>query len=122
MRITWTLMAFLCLLLAGCKGDSPLVGRWKLEPSAEARSSPQGAPTVSLEFKEDGTFSMLLVSEGRSDTLTGQYKLEGKTLTMTPTSEGGKPSSDPPEVITMSEDMKSFPAPGASHMGNMVRE
>jgi hypothetical protein len=123
MRPIWTLLACFCLLVAGgCGGGNSLVGKWRLEPSAEVKSSPQGAPTVSLEFKEDNTFSMLLVWGARSDTMTGTYTLNGKTLTMTPNSEGGKESHDKPDVITLSDDMKSFPAPGAGGMGMMVKQ
>jgi len=129
MRILLTLLAGILLsLVIGCgktedtsattgtTGSSPsssnsLEGTWKLEPSDPGVSGGVTftADTFSMEFKEGE----------RSETISGKYTVSGKTLTLTPEMEGGKPSSDKPETVTLADDMKSFEAPG---LGKMVKQ
>jgi hypothetical protein len=102
---------------------NPMVGSWKLEPT-EAMKKEMGdkIPTATAEFKDDNTFVMTMTQGERTDSISGKYTLADKTLTLTPEAEDGKPSNDKPETVTLSDDMKSFPTPGASDMGKMVKQ
>lgn len=110
------------LLLVGCGASDPMVGTWKLKLDDKAKDLPAAMkPEATAEFKGDKTFTVSLKAGERTENMTGTYTLEGKTLVMTATSEGGKPASDK-ETVTLSDDMKSFPLPGSSGMGQMVKQ
>lgn len=70
---------------------------------------------TTAEFK-DGKFKMKIALGEFSEEVEGTYKLEGNTLTITPTKEGGKPSRDKPETTTLADDMKSFELPDGVKM------
>lgn len=117
--------AFVILfVVAGCGGaGNPMVGIWKMEFSKEVQEkmpSDQKADIVA-EFKADKTFNVKLDLLGRKDEVTGTYELKDKELTMHQKTEGGKPS-DETQKATLSDDMKSFTAPGMESMGKMVKQ
>ncbi len=64
----------LATLGAGCKKDSPLVGKW----TAQA-----GTGTVAWEFKPDGTATMAAKNGPIEVTATESYKIEGEKVTLT---------------------------------------
>lgn len=105
---------FLCaasIVVSGCSSSNSVVGTWK--SSETGRDS-----SATFEIKADNTFSAQMTGT-RSDSISGNYKLDGKTLTFTPTMEDGKPSSDEALTVTLSDDMKSFDMPGS---GKMVKQ
>lgn len=103
-----------------------MVGTWKLQMDESAlKEMPAGmkAPEMTLEFKGDGTVTGSFVMGEMKSTMSGTYSLEGKKLTMKVTHEDGKPSDGGKEdVITLSDDMKSFELPGAGPQGKMVKQ
>lgn len=111
------------LALVGCGGGNPMVGTWTLKLNDAIKNAPGGgdAPIATAEFKADNTFEVKTKMGGSEQTVSGTYELKDKELTMKTTKEDGKPSSDKPEVVTLSDDMKSFPVPGAAGMGSMVK-
>jgi len=116
------LILVLCSII-GCGGSSdPMVGTWKLQPNPEVQSKmPAGESfDATVEFKADKTFTVNMAIGSRKDELEGTYTLDGKTLTMTTTKEGGKPSNEKPETVTLSDDMKSFEMPGG--IGKIVKQ
>ncbi len=114
--------ALFTLILIGCGSSNPMVGTWKLQmDEAMTKSMPANMkPDVNVEFKADNTFAIKMKIGDRNDDMEGTYKLDGKTLVMTQTKEGGKPSTDKPATATLSEDMKSFDMPGG--MGKVVKQ
>lgn len=115
-------VCLLSLLLIGCGASDPMVGTWKLQLDDNVKALPaEMRPNAMAEFKADKTFTVSLKAGTRAEDMTGTYTLEGKTLVMTATSEGGKPASDK-ETVTLADDMKSFPLPGSSGMGKMVKQ
>jgi hypothetical protein len=111
------------LLAVGCGSKDPMVGTWKMEFSDAVKSQmpkDQKAEIVA-EFKGDKTFSVKLDMLGRKDEVSGTYELKDKELTMHQTMEGGKASNET-QKATMSDDMKSFTAPGMEAMGKMVKQ
>lgn len=111
-----------CLFMAGCGSSNPMVGTWKLELDGQAKELPEAMkPVATAEFKSDNTFNVNMTMGERKEELSGTYALDGKSLTMNVTMEGGKPSTEK-ETVTLSDDMKSFPLPGPSGMGNMVKQ
>lgn len=113
------------LALVGCGGGAsdPMVGTWSLKLNEDMKKMmPKDAkePTVTAEFKGDKTFEVKMNMDGKEQVVSGTYELKEKELTMKATMEDGKPSNDKPEVVTLSEDKKSFPLPGAgAMMGSM---
>lgn len=123
MKKTLALFVIVMTALIGCsKASDPMVGTWKLQvDEAIASKMPAGEKIeVTVEFKADKTFAVHSTMGSRHDDIEGTYTLEGKTLTMTTTKEDGKPSSDKPETVTLSEDMKSFEMPGGD--GKIVKQ
>ena len=83
---------------------------------------PEGtAMDITAVFKDDKTFAVDVNAAGQKDKVAGTCELEGKELTMTQKTENGKPSSEV-QKATLSEDMKSFTAPGMESMGKMVKQ
>ena len=118
------ILALFALLSAfGCGSSNPMVGTWKMEFSPEVKDKmpkDQKADIVA-EFKDDKTFNVKLDLLGRKDEVSGTYELKDKELTMNQTMESGKPSNET-QKATMSDDMKSFTAPGMESMGKMVKQ
>ena len=117
---------FLCIVLLlalGCSSGNPMVGTWKMEFSEEVKKQmPEGTTMgITAVFKDDKTFTVNVDAMGQKDNVTGTYELEGKELTMTQEKENGQPSSEV-QKATLSEDMKSFTAPGMDSMGKMVKQ
>ena len=100
-----------------------MVGTWKMELSDGMKEKMPAGQKLDIvaEFKEDNTFSVKLDAMGRKDEVSGTYELKGKELTMHQKMESGKPS-DEKEKVTLSDDMKSFTAPGTESMGKMVKQ
>jgi len=100
-----------------------MVGTWKmvLADTVKDKMPKDQKVDVVAEFKEDKTFTVKLDVLGNKDEVAGTYELKDKTLTMNQTSEGGKPSKET-STATLSEDMKSFTAPGMEAMGKMVKQ
>lgn len=126
-RIQILLAALAVALLLGCGGSSnPMVGTWQMEMSEEVlKLMPKGQkpPSMSITFADDGTFKGTAAFGDETSEITGEYKLEGKSLTLTPKTEDGKPSNDKPETVTLADDMKSFPIPGSgAGEGKMVKK
>ena len=118
-------VASLVVVLAiGCGGSSnPMVGTWKMEFSDDVKSKmpkDQKAEIVAV-FNADNTFKVNVDVLGRKDEVTGTYELKDKDLTMKQKTENGKPN-DETQKATMSDDMKSFTAPGMESMGKMVKQ
>jgi hypothetical protein len=113
-------------MIIGCSGSSnPMVGTWKLQlEDSIAKMMPPGKKMeVTANFSGDNTFSMTMDAGDRVETVSGEYALNDKVLTLTPKMEGGKPSDDKPETVTLSDDMKTFPLPGGSgNIGKMVKQ
>lgn len=123
MKLRLFIVALVAYVLAGCSGGGdPMVGTWKLKlDDAIASKLPAGEKMeATVEFKADKTFAVDMNMGSKSQKIEGNYTLEGKTLTMTATKEDGKPSSDKPEVATLSDDMKSFDMPGG--VGKIVKQ
>lgn len=71
------------VLLVGCapKPKHTLVGEWTGNVASE------GAKVdVAVVFGSDGTMTMRQTAEGRAQTESGTYRLDGESLTFTPTS------------------------------------
>lgn len=121
--VAFLLISLGALVMYGCGSSDPMVGTWKMEFAEEVKSKmpkDQKADIVA-EFKADKTFNVKLDLMGRKDEVSGTYELKEKTLTMHQTMEGGKPSNET-QTATMSDDMKSFTAPGMETMGKMVKQ
>ena len=108
----------------GCaKSGNPMVGTWKMEFSDDVKSKmpkDQKADIVAV-FNEDKTFNVKVDVMGRKDDVSGTYELKDKELTMLQKMESGKPSNET-QKATLSDDMKSFTAPGMESMGKMVKQ
>lgn len=109
--------------------ENVMVGAWKLVLSKETlAAAPKGAkpPEMTFNFKADNTFEGALDMGGTKSTATGDYKLDGKKLTITFKMEDGKPSKTPPATVDLADDMKSFPMPGGPPgqpaPGNLVKQ
>jgi uncharacterized protein (TIGR03066 family) len=111
------------LMVVGCGSSNPMVGTWKMEFAEAVKDKmPKDQNTdIVAEFKADNTFNVKIDLMGRKDEVSGTYELKDKTLTMHQKMEGGKPS-DETQTATMSDDMKSFTAPGMESMGKMVKQ
>lgn len=110
------------LLLTGCGASDPMVGTWKLQLDEKANALPAGMkPEATAEFKSDKTFSVTMKMGERTEDISGTYTVEGKSVTMAASMEGGKPSTEK-QNVTLSDDMKSFPMPGAGELGKMVKQ
>lgn len=123
MKLRLFICALVAYALAGCSGGGdPMVGTWKLKlDDAVASKMPAGESVdTTVEFKADKTFAVDMKMGSRSQKIEGNYTLEDKKLTMTATKEDGKPSNDKPEVVTLSDDMKSFDMPGG--LGKIVKQ
>jgi uncharacterized protein (TIGR03066 family) len=122
MKLSPIFILIALLALIGCSKPDPMVGTWQLQMDPAINSQLPSSQKISatVEFRADKTFTVDLNLGSRKEQLEGTYTLEGKTLTMTPTKENGKPSSDKPEVVTLSDDMKSFEMPGG--MGKIVKQ
>jgi uncharacterized protein (TIGR03066 family) len=114
---------FAIFFVVGCGSSDPMVGTWKMELSEELKKNMPKDQKVDVvaEFKADKTFSVSMDMMGRKDTVSGTYELKDKTLTMKQTMESGKPSNET-STATLSDDMKSFSAPGTESMGKMVKQ
>ncbi len=106
-----------------------MVGAWKLVLTKETlAAAPKGAkpPEMTFNFKADKTFEGVLDIGGTKSSATGDYKLDGKKLTITFKVEDGKPSKTPPATVDLADDMKSFPMPGGPPgqpaPGNLVKQ
>lgn len=125
-KLMLVLVFCISLLLVGCSKPDPMVGTWKMSlDDTLAKQLPKGMqmPTATLEFKADKTFTVTTVAAGKTSSMDGTYKLEGKSLTMTVANMEGKPAPEQmkkPETVTLSEDMKSFDMPGG--MGKVVKQ
>lgn len=105
---------------------NPMTGTWKLvmDPAALAKA-PKGTkpPDMVFNFKDDNTFDASLDLGGMKSTASGEYKLDGKNLTITFKLEDGKPAKTPPGKAVLADDMKSFPMPDAPpNTGNLVKQ
>lgn len=121
--LAFSLLSIVFVLAMGCGASNPMVGTWKMEFADDVKSKmpkDQNADIIA-EFKADKTFVVKLDLLGRKDEVTGTYELKDKELTMHQKTEGGKPS-DEVQKATMSDDMKSFTAPGMESMGKMVKQ
>lgn len=119
-----SLVAFVLLLAVGCgKGGNPMVGTWKMEFSDDLKSKmPKDSKMdIVAEFKDDKTFTVKVDVMGRKDDVSGTYELKEKELTMNQKMESGKPSTEV-QKATLSDDMKSFTAPGMESMGKMIKQ
>ena len=121
--LAFSIFSFVLLLVVGCGSGNPMVGTWKMEFSEEIKKQmPEGSTMgITAVFKDDKTFSVDVDVMGQKDSVKGTYELEGKDLTMTQTEENGQPSSEV-QKATLSDDMKSFTAPGMDSMGKMVKQ
>ena len=65
---------FACFLVCGCAGTSRnIVGAWSIN----------GGPSkATMTFQSDGNFKTEASGRGRSSTVTGQYAVEGDTITI----------------------------------------
>src|SRR5687768_784661 len=91
--------AIAALTLAGCGGTS-YVGKWdaavtSTDPQAAAVMGQMGTMKNAFELKSDETY----VFDFMGQKMEGTYKVEGKTLTMTP-----KDGSGSMGTLTASED------------------
>ena len=116
-------MSLMLLAIACGKSSNPMVGTWKMEFSdAVQEKMPKDQKSdIVAEFKEDNTFTVKVDLLGRKDDVSGTYELKDKKLTMHQKMESGKPSNETQEA-TLSDDMKSFTAPGMESMGKMVKQ
>jgi hypothetical protein len=103
MRTIVTFVAALAAfaLLSGCGGKS-VVGKWDMamsstDPQASAVLAQVGTLKEAMEFKDDGTFTMTVMT----NKMEGTYKVEDKTITLAPT---GANAAGAPGTLTMSED------------------
>jgi hypothetical protein len=121
--LAFSILSFVLLLAVGCSSGNPMVGTWKMEFSDEVKKQmPEGSSMgATAVFKDDNTFTVEVDTMGQKDSIAGTYQLEGKELTMTQTTENGQPSNEV-DKATLSEDMKSFSAPGMEAMGKMVKQ
>jgi hypothetical protein len=92
-------------LLVGCGGNS-YVGKWdatmsSTDPQAAEMMSGMGTLKNALELKADDTYVMEIMGQK----MEGTYKVDGKTLTMTP-NEG--PGAGTVGSLTASEDGKTL--------------
>lgn len=103
-----------------------MVGTWKLQVDDKADAATKqmaSAVNMSVTFKADNTYEAEITLMGQKSTSTGKYKLDGKSLTMTSQVEDGKPVTTPKdEVITLSDDMKSFDMPNSNGMAKIVKQ
>lgn len=117
---------FGALVVIGCSSGSPMVGNWELQLDEKImKEMPAGTtkPSVTVEFKGDGTWVGKMSGLGKDSTAEGTYKLDGKSLSMTTTKEDGKDKADgKTETATLADDMKSFDLPGSQGMGKMVKK
>jgi len=81
MRLGIAIIVVVCLLVAGCGGKNPLVGKWT--------DTKMGIMT--FEFTADGKMSM----GAMGTTQSGIYKVEGNKLTMTQGTKGGASVTQP---------------------------
>ena len=118
-----SIASFAMFVAVGCGSTNPMVGTWKMEFSKEVKEQvPEGtAMGITAVFKDDKTFTVDIDAMGRKDQVKGTYELEGKELTMNQGEENGQPSSEV-QKATLSDDMKSFAAPGMDSMGKMVKQ
>lgn len=107
----------------------PMVGTWKLVMTPESlKKMPKDmkAPDMTFEFKADKTFDANLVLGTVNSKATGEYKVDGKKLTLTFKTEDGKPATTPPATVDLAADGKSFPMPGGPPgepaPGNIVKQ
>lgn len=122
--LAFSLVTFVLLAAVGCGGSSnPMVGTWKMELSDEVKKKMPADQKVDIVavFKDDKTFTVKVDVMGRKDDVSGTYELKDKELTMHQKMESGKPSNET-QKATMSDDMKSFTAPGMEAMGKMVKQ
>ena len=122
--LAFSLVTFVLLAAVGCGGSSnPMVGTWKMELSDEVKKKMPADQKVDIVavFKDDKTFTVKVDVMGRKDDVSGTYELKDKELTMHQKMESGKPSNET-QKATMSDDMKSFTAPGMESMGKMVKQ
>ena len=114
------------IVIGGCKKANPIVGTWKFQISDEMmKNAPTSAkpPVITLELKDDGTFTGSTQADGKSETAEGTYKLEGKELTVTATKENGVAKTNPtPKHMTVSDDFKTMEIPELKGMAKMVKE
>lgn len=112
MRTIVSLCAALAALtfLVGCSGGSSAsyVGKWDMtmtssDPEMAKLFGQAGTIKNALELKADNTYNMDIMG----NKMEGTYKVDGKTLTMTP-KEGGKvgilTASDDGNTLTGTED------------------
>lgn len=118
-----SIVIFVLLWALGCGSSNPMVGTWKMEFSEDVKKQmPEGTSMgITAVFKDDKTFTVAIDALGRKDQVKGTYELEGKELTMNQEEENGQPSSEV-QKATLSDDMKSFAAPGMDSMGKMVKQ
>jgi len=102
-----------------------MVGTWKLELSEAAKKQMPASvapPDITVEFKQGGTFAANVKMFGKENKAERTYTLTDKSLTMITKTEDGKPSTEKPETVTLSDDMKSFEVPNSAGMGKMVKQ
>lgn len=96
------------LIAAGCKGGpaNALVGTWSL-----SSSSPQGAITVTKQFKDDGTETVTINATGQSLVGSGTYLIKGSQVTETYTSIAGTAQG---QTINVAKGSNKLPPPHTS--------
>lgn len=110
-------------------GAPSVVGIWKLEISTDVKRqwpSDLPLPTVTMEFKSDGTFQTTSQIMNEGDTISGVFKQDDDAVTTTTKKINGKTVSgeDSVERIQLSPDMNSFELPIVKIKGlrRMVRQ
>ena len=121
--LAFSFLSFVLLLAVGCGSSNPMVGTWKMEFSEDVKKQmPEGTVMdITAVFNDDKTFAVDVNAAGMKDKVSGTYELDGKDLTMNQTEENGQPSNEV-QKATLSDDMKSFSAPGMEDMGKMVKQ
>ena len=77
--------AVACLLSAGARAEDKidyakmLVGKWEVTKADEGRA-PKGS---TIEFTKDGKVKAIVKIEDKEETISGTYKVDGDTLTLT---------------------------------------
>lgn len=101
-------MCLLTAVVVGCGKSSPLVGSWKVDPTLiQSMSKNDMGATLTitqlrLTFKDDGSYELQPVGE------FGQYKLAGKTVTITPDKAKTKSSGAEGGMATLSDDGRTL--------------
>lgn len=118
-RFVYALLAVMAAF--GC-ASNPLVGTWQMKLSdqqqAQIRQLEQlgggkqiELPTMSMTFHGDGTCAMTMTMGGKTESAKGTYKMDGNSVTVTPTEANGKKlegKEAAPATFTLSSDKKTL--------------